>query len=763
MDDIATDVVRINHELRKGGMNFVSKRVETKEDFLRELHHHHPDVILSDHGLPSFDGFTALAVAKDQCPGVPFIFVSGARGEQMAIETFKSGATDYVLKDHLSELVPAVQRALRERDEKHRRELAEKDLRESEERFRMLVDGVKDYAIFMLDPEGHITSWNPGAQRLHGYHPDEVQGRPVSLVYMPEDAATGKPAHDLKTAAVTGRFEEEGQRMRKSGKRFWSHVVITPLRDATGQLRGYAHVTRDITTRRQMEDSLLKSEALKTAILDTALDAIISIDQAGLVQEWNRAAESIFGYSRDAAVGRSVDRLIIPTALLKLYHEGVANYLMTGAGSLVGKPIELSLRRSDGSEFKAEMAISRILTETPPRCTALIRDITERKRAEEELRHSEERLRMMVDGVKTYAIFLLDAQGRVASWNSGAERLKGYREEEIVGKPFAAFFAPEDVDAGAPEQILKRAAAEGQAQYSGWRLRKDGSRFWVEGVVTVLRDEHGRVRGYSKIAHDITRQREADEAIHRLNTTLEERVRERTAQLETANQELEAFSYSVSHDLRAPLLHISGYADMLSAEAGSQLDEKSKEHLRVIADGARQMGNLIDALLEFSRMGRAEMRRQLVDVAALVEEARRTLRRDMEHRDVEWNIHRMPEARGDPIMLKQVFVNLLSNALKYTRSMPRTRIEVGVQPGDQETIFFVRDNGVGFNMEFARKLFGVFQRLHPAREFEGTGIGLANVRRIIQRHGGRVWAEAAVGKGATFYFSLPTKLNGGCL
>jgi PAS domain S-box-containing protein len=761
LDDVATDAVRINHELRRGGLSFVSKRVERKEDFLRELNQTPPDLILSDQGLPSFDGFTALAVAKDTCPTVPFIFVSGAHGEQIAIETFKSGATDYVLKDHLSELVPAVQRALRETEDRRWREQAERSLRESEERFRMLVDGVKDYALFMLDPEGRVTSWNPGAQRLHGYHPDEVLGRPVSLFYVEEDTAKSKPTLDLRTAAVTGRFEEEGRRARKCGKKFGAHVVITALRDLTGKLRGYAHVTRDISGRRQMQDSLHKSEALKTAILDAALDAIISIDQAGRLQEWNRAAEKIFGYSRDDALGRPVDQLIIPPTLRKLYHDGVAHYLMTGAASLVGKPIELTLRRADGSEFRAEMGISRILTESPPRCTALIRDITERKQAEMALRRSEERLRMLVDGVKDYAIYLLDEKGNVTTWNAGAERLTGYREEEILGKPLATLFTPEDADAGMPAGMLQRAAKEGHAQYNGWRLRKDGSRFWAEGEVTVLKDEAGQVRGFSKVAHDVSRQREAEEAIQRLNATLEQRVRERTAQLEEANQELEAFSYSVSHDLRAPLLHISGYADILLSEAGAQLDRQSKDYLKVIAEGAKQMGGLIDALLEFSRMGRSELRKQRVDVAALVEEARRTLRRELENRNVEWAVAKLPEVRGDPTMLKQVLVNLLSNALKYTRSRARPKIKVGATLGSQEAVFFVRDNGVGFDMDFSGKLFGVFQRLHPAREFEGTGIGLANVRRIIHRHGGRVWAEGAVNKGATFYFSLPTAGNGG--
>ena len=755
VEDVPADAVMVNHALRQGGLAFRTKRVDTKEAFLRELEAHPPDVILSDHGLPSFDGFTALAIAKDKYPDIPFIFVTNSLGEEIAIETFENGATDYVLKNNLTKLAPAVKRALRCSAERMQLRQQEQRLRESEERFRMLVEGVKDYAIFMLDRRGLVTSWNSGAAWIFGYRDEEVFGQNFSMFYTSDDVKRHRPDQALKTAENEGRFEEQGLRVAKNGKKFWADVLITALRDPAGKLRAFAHVTRDVTERNRAEEALRKSEALKTAILDTALDAIISIDHEGKIQEWNRAAEMIFGYKREAALGQAADELIIPPALREIYHDGLSHYLMTGAASLVGRPIELTLRRADGTEFRAELAVSRIPTEAPPRCTALIRDITARKQAEASLRQSEERFRLLIENVKDYAIYLLDPQGNVMTWNAGAENIEGYRADEILGKPLATFFPPEEQARGEPQESLKRAEREGRAVNEGCRLRKDGSRFWSQGIITALRDETGKLYGFAKVAHDITEQKKAEQEIRRLNTDLERRVRERTAQLEAANQELEAFSYSVSHDLRAPLRHIVGYIEILQAEAAQRTDDITKQYLQIVADSAVQLGDLIDALLAFSRMGRAEMRQEAVRLHTLVEEAQRELRGELKDRKVNWVIGELPEVRGDPVMLRLVFINLLSNALKYSRPRDPAQIEIGATDEENETVIFVRDNGVGFDMKYANKLFGVFQRLHPPTDFEGTGIGLANVRRIIHRHGGRTWAEGKVDRGATFFFSIP--------
>jgi PAS domain S-box-containing protein len=376
------------------------------------------------------------------------------------------------------------------------------------------------------------------------------------------------------------------------------------------------------------------------------------------------------------------------------------------------------------------------------RAAAKTRDKVRRKMTERE-RAVEEPFRLLLDNVKDYAIITLDPQGRVTSWNPAAERIKGYRAEEIIGQHFSRFYPPEDVDAGKPERELAAAVAEGRMEDEGWRVRKDGSQFWANVVITALRDKSGALRGFGKVTRDVTERMQITRALE-----------QRTADLERANKELEAFSYSVSHDLRAPLRGIDGFSLALLEDYGDQLDARGHDYLRRVRHAAQRMSRLIDDMLMLSRLSRAEVCHEQVDLTALAESVVAALRAADPDRAVEVTVVSGAVVTADPRLMRVVLDNLLGNAWKFTRGAPAPRIELGITERDGRVIYFVRDNGVGFDMAYASKLFQPFQRLHAATDFEGNGIGLATVQRAIHRQGGQAWAESALGRGATFFFAL---------
>ena len=380
----------------------------------------------------------------------------------------------------------------------------------------------------------------------------------------------------------------------------------------------------------------------------------------------------------------------------------------------------------------------------------------ESKQAEARLRDSEQRYRFIFES-SPLPKWAFDAETlSFLAVNDAAVRHYGYSQDEFLAMTIKDIRPPEDIPA-LMDNISR--TTEGLDDTTQWRHRKkDG------GLIDVEITSHdlmwlGR-RASLVLINDITERKRAENEILQLNVELEERVRRRTADLEAANKELESFSYSVSHDLRAPLRHIEGYVELVVRHAGETLDEKSRGHLQTVSESVAEMGQLIDDLLDFSRMGQVEMQQTTIDLDQLVGETIAGLEREIHGRDIVWKRGPLPPVQADVALMKQVFVNLISNAVKYTRPRDPAEIEIGcAREENGEAVLFVRDNGVGFDMKYADKLFGVFQRLHHADEFEGTGVGLANVQRIIARHGGRIWAEAALNGGATFFFTLTKSPN----
>ncbi|MEX2535540.1 MAG: ATP-binding protein [Trueperaceae bacterium] len=364
---------------------------------------------------------------------------------------------------------------------------------------------------------------------------------------------------------------------------------------------------------------------------------------------------------------------------------------------------------------------------------------------------------LLVRSVREYAIFRMDSQGVITSWNEGVMDVLGYSESEWIGKDATAIFTPEDRERGAPAHEMSQSAKTGQAMDDRWHIRKDGSRRWINGIMMGLRDEQGNLLGFAKIMRDNTKLKQAQESLQESNEELEERVRERTAELEALNRELQDFNYSVSHDLRAPLRGIDGFSQVLEEEYDDVLDETGKGYLERVRAGAMRMGKLLDDLLALSRLTKGPTERQRVDLSGQARVVTDALRSGHGRRVAEVRVQEGVTAEGDPESLRIVLERLFDNAWKFTQDREGVLIEFGVSFFDGADAYFVRDNGEGFDMKYADKLFVPFQSLHSPGRFSGTGVGLAIVQRIIHRHGGRVWAESEVGKGATFYFTLPVR------
>jgi len=486
---------------------------------------------------------------------------------------------------------------------------------------------------------------------------------------------------------------------------------------------------------RRAQVELEASQARYFDLYDLAPVGYLTLGGEGLILEANITAAALLGAVRSALSKKPFSRFILGEDQ-DMYYLKRKECLKTGGP----QSCELRLVKTDGTVFWVHLTgIAGQDADGSPECRVVLADITERKRSEEILRRYE----LIADHSRDTILFIRRSDGRIMEANAAAAKAYGYTREELLAMTIHDLRAAETSDLTAGQM----AAADNQGLlFETVHRRRDGGTFPVE--VSSQGAAVGGQRMLVSVIRDITERRQAEKGIA-----------ERTAQLEAANKELESFSYSISHDLRSPLRAIDGYARVILRKLRDQLDEDTLRQFSEIRLNAQRMGQLIEDLLAFSRLGRNNLSVSELDMGALVRNVLQEMETGQQDRKIDLQIDQLPPCRGDRNLIKQVYVNLLANAIKFTKHRDSACIEAGGHTNGSENVYFIRDNGVGFDMQYVNKLFGVFQRLHNTEDFEGTGIGLAIVKRIIQRHGGRVWAEGKENEGATFYFSLPLSHN----
>ncbi len=621
------------------------------------------------------------------------------------------------------------------------RRLSEEKLRTASLYNRSLLEASLD-PLVTISKDGKITDVNQATETATGITRDHLMGTDFSNYFsQPERARQG-----YRQVFAEGFVRDYPLALRHASGKVMDVLYNASLfRNANGEVDGIFAAARDVTERKRAEEDLRRASLYTRSLIEASPDPLVTIDKDGRITDVNEATERATGFPRKRLIGSDFSNYFtVPEKADQGYRRVFAEGFV--------RDYPLAIRHTSGSVIDVLYNASLFKNEKGgiEGVFAAARDVTERKRAEEQLRRASLYARSLIEA-SLDPLVTIRKDGKISDVNQATEQVTGVSRKRLIGSNFADYFTePDKAQIG-----YERVFSQGSVRDYPLAIRNvSGAITDVLYNATLFTNDAGEVEGVFAAARDVTRMKVAEREIHRLNEELEQRVIQRTAQLEAANKELEAFTYSVSHDLRAPLRHISGFSKILTEEFAPLLPAEAQHHLARIEEGTRRMGLLVDDLLNLARVGRRDISLQVTGLKSVVEEVINNLKPDVGDRLVEWKIGNLPYIECDTALIKQVFQNLLSNALKFTRPRPLTIIEVGQAEKDGSSVIYVRDNGVGFSMKYVDKLFGVFQRLHRSEDFEGTGVGLATVQRIIQKHGGRIWAEAELDRGATFYFSI---------
>lgn len=630
--------------------------------------------------------------------------------------------------------------------ERQRAEESVVTVRRSEEVFRTAMENMLE-GCQIIDREWRYVYINGVAAGHGGSTTTELIGQTMTAPFPGINQTEVFAALEECMGKRTAR-EFENEFVLPDGTARWFQLVIQPFLD------GLFILSLDITERKRAVEEIRQRESRFRAVAESASDSILIIDEESRVLYANNATENVFGYSPGELNGKKLT-MLMPEVFREQHTAGLKRYERTGVRRLNWGSLEFPGLHKSGRELPLEVSFGEFTSNGKRNFAGIIRDSSQRKFAERALRESEARLSGIIESAMD-AVITVDEDQKIILFNSAAERMFLYPREEAIGQPVDRFipqrFRSEykgHIESSGTTQLTRRSRAGLDALYG---LRADGEEFPIEASISQIEADGRKI--YTVILRDVTERALAEERNRRLNDDLELRVADRTAQLEAANSELESFSYSVSHDLRAPLRHINGFSQALLEDYSDKLDDIGKGFLNEVRGASREMAELIDDLLMLARVTRSEMDPQEVDLSSLAWEVIGELRKMEPDRVNAFEVQPDLFAVCDRRLARIVLVNLIGNAWKFTAKVDSTRIEFGQADVRGGPHFFVRDNGAGFDMAYANKLFGAFQRLHSGTEFEGTGIGLATVRRIVTRHGGEVWAEGENGKGAVFYFTL---------
>ena len=731
------------------------------------------------------------------------------------------------------------------------RRRAEADAFAEQERVRAIAESVQDHGLFMMDAHGIVMNWNIGAERLKGYTEEEIVGKHFSCFYTPEDVIAGKPEDAIRTALEIGQFEDQGWRTRKDGSRFWAQVVMRPVRDGEGNLRGFSKITHDLTQSRNME---MRYQTL----LEAAPDAIIIVNRQGRIEFANSQMERLFGYTRLEIHGRSVDSLV-PVRFRGTHGSYRHSFFDSPANREMGAGRELLGLRKDGTEFSVEISLSPLETRDGSVVLAAVRDVSERKKAET-------RFRALLESAPD-AMVIVNSDGFIELANTQTERLFGYSRLELVGQSVDVlvpqelrgghfvhrdrFFAnpkPRSMGAGLDLMAVRKDGTQFPVEISLSPLegpdgvsvtaairdvtdrKKAETRFRAllesapdamviangEGVIELANLQTERLFGYPRMelvgqsvdvlvpeslrsGHGAHRARFfADPRPREMGAGLnlmavrkdgtqfpveislsplegpgefsvtaairdvserkraEQQLSEKMTELRQSNEALEQFAHIASHDLQEPLRMVASYTQLLSKRYKGRLDVDADEFIGYAVDGTQRMKRLIEDLLVYSRAGRSAPAAKELDSEDALREALENLQAAIEESGAQVTWDALPKVTAAELQLVQLFQNLVGNAIKY-RGERVPRIHVAGHSTEKEWIFSVADNGIGIEAKYFDRVFVIFQRLHGRAEYEGTGIGLAICKRILQQQGGRIWVESEFGTGSTFYFALPVR------